>query len=113
MTEASDRCGLVKMTYIAAMKDTATKPMSTREYRSALRQLGISQVAVGRLFGYGSRTPRRWALGEARVPIPVAVILRLMLNKELQLEVPIWNEVSHEFDTSQIWELTAQVGLWE
>jgi hypothetical protein len=62
--------------------------MSAKEYRDALEHLDISQLAAGKLFGVGSRTSRRWALGEARVPLAVAMLLRLMLKKRLKLEVP-------------------------
>lgn len=82
--------------------------MTTDEYRAALDKLGISQLAAGRLFSVGSRTSRRWALGEARVPMAVAMMLRLMLKKKLTLEVPLWNEVARDWDQTQIWSLSAE-----
>ena len=60
--------------------------MTTREYRAALDKLGISQLALGRALGIASRTSRRWALDEARIPMPVAMLLRLMLKKKIKLE---------------------------
>jgi hypothetical protein len=82
--------------------------MTTEEYRAALEKLGINQQAAGRLFVVGARTSRRWALGEARIPMPVAILLRLMLKKKIKLEVPIWNEIAHEFDSAQVWTLSAE-----
>jgi len=82
-------------------------PMTTEEYRAALDKLGISQQGVGRLFAVGARTSRRWALGEARIPMPVAILLRLMLKKKMKLEVPIWNEIARDFDSTQVWTLSA------
>lgn len=83
-------------------------PMTTEEYRAVLDKLGINQQAAGRLFAVGARTSRRWALGEARIPMPVAMLLRLMLKKKIKLEVPIWNEIAHEFDSAQVWTLSAE-----
>ena len=82
--------------------------MTADEYRAALDKLGINQQAAGRFFEVGSRTARRWALGEARVPNPVAMILQLMLKKKLKVEIPIWNEQARDFDSTQIWRLSAE-----
>ena len=82
--------------------------MTSDEYRAALDKLGINQQAAGRFFGVGSRTARRWALDEARVPNPVAMLLQLMLKKRLKVEIPIWNEQVRDFDSTQIWRLSAE-----
>lgn len=47
------------------------------EYRLALDGLGIANAEFGRLIGVDARTERRWALGEARVPGPVVLLIRL------------------------------------
>ena len=73
--------------------------MTADEYRDALEQLEMTQSVAGELFGVGPRSSRRWALNEARVPVAVAMLLNLMLNRRLKLEVPgpfqeayrIWN----------------------
>lgn len=83
-------------------------PMETEEYRAALDKLGINQQAAGRMFAVGSRTAGRWAQGQARIPGPVALVLRLMLKKKVKLTIPIWNEISREFDSTQIWTLSAE-----
>ena len=82
--------------------------MTANEYRKALDRLGINQQAAGRFFGVGSRTAGRWAQGQARIPMPVAILLRLMLKKKLKLEVPIWNDIARDFDITQIWTLSAE-----
>ena len=58
--------------------------MTANQYRRALARLELSQLAAGELFGVGSRTSRRWALDEARVPPPVAILLKLMLKKRIK-----------------------------
>ena len=52
--------------------------MSPEEYRSALDELGFTQVGFAECVGATGRTGQKWALGEARVPGSVAVLLRLL-----------------------------------
>ena len=60
--------------------------MTAKQYRAALDKIGLTQLAVGELFSVGARTSRRWALDEARIPGPVAILLRLLLKKRIKLE---------------------------
>jgi DNA-binding transcriptional regulator YiaG len=49
------------------------------EYRLAIEQLGLSQIAAARLLGVDERTSRRWANGERDIPPPaVRFLLYLM-----------------------------------
>jgi DNA-binding transcriptional regulator YiaG len=57
--------------------------MTTKQYRAALKTLGLSQRGFARIIGMGERSSRRWALDEARVPDPVAILLRLMLDGKI------------------------------
>lgn len=57
--------------------------MTANQYRVALDRLSLSQRGAAKLFGVGERTSRRWALGEADVPQPVAILLRLMLSGKI------------------------------
>ena len=57
--------------------------MDAQEYRSALDKLGMTQLAAGELFIVGSRTSRRWALDDGRIPAAVAMLLRLMVKGKL------------------------------
>jgi hypothetical protein len=76
--------------------------MDHKQYRKALDQLQMSQLAAGELFEVGARTSRRWALGEARIPKAVAMWLDFMVKKQLKLEVPVMNDA-----TRQIWTFKA------
>jgi hypothetical protein len=60
--------------------------MTADDYRNALDKLGISQIAAGKMLRVGARTSRRWALGEAKVPPSVAMLLELLTKKRLKLE---------------------------
>lgn len=51
--------------------------MTRDEYRSAVHGLGLTSAEFGRLVGVDARTERRWAIGEARVPGPVVMLIRL------------------------------------
>jgi len=81
--------------------------MDHKQYRKALDALEMSQVAAGELFEVGSRTSRRWALGEARIPKAVAMWLELLVKKQLKLEVPVINDDSRRF----VWTLKANSKL--
>jgi hypothetical protein len=61
-------------------------PMNAKQYRQALERIGLTQLAAGDLLGVGARTSRRWALDEARIPTPVAILLRLLLKKRITLK---------------------------
>lgn len=52
--------------------------MTQAQFRAVLKRLGLSQVAAAKLFGGDERTFRRYALGEARIPAALAILLRLM-----------------------------------
>jgi len=77
--------------------------MDADEYREALDKLKMSQVAAGEMFEVGSRTSRRWALGEARIPRAVAMVLNLMVKKRLRVEVPVINNN----DAYRVWTFSA------
>ena len=57
--------------------------MTAKQFRDALDRLGLSQLAAARLLGVDGRTARAWALDERQVPGPIAVLLRLMLDKKI------------------------------
>lgn len=83
--------------------------MNAKQYRAALKQLGMSQLAAGDLFEVGARTSRRWALDEARVPPAVAMVLKLMVNGELKLAVPMIDEDGRRVDGKErVWTFSAK-----
>jgi hypothetical protein len=84
--------------------------MNYKQYRKALEQLELSQVAAGVMFDVGPRTARRWALGEARIPAAVSMLLKLMVDRRLELSVPVVNEEIGRADidpTYRHWTLKA------
>ena len=53
--------------------------MTADEYRDAIAQLALTQVAAARLLGVDERTSRRWATGERDVPPPAVRFLRYLI----------------------------------
>ena len=58
--------------------------MTPRQFKAAIRALGLSQGQAARLCYPG--IAKKWASGGRKVPAPVAIILRLMLAGELTVE---------------------------
>lgn len=56
-----------------------TKIMSPEEFRAGLADIGYSQQRFAELVGASGRTGQKWALGEARIPNSVAILLRLFM----------------------------------
>jgi len=54
--------------------------MTQNQFRAILDRLNLTQVGAARLFGGAERTFRRYALGEARVPDALVILLRLLEN---------------------------------
>jgi hypothetical protein len=54
--------------------------MTAKQFRAMIAKLGISQRGVARLFKVNERTPRRWALGEVKVPHDVVENLTKLAN---------------------------------
>jgi hypothetical protein len=55
--------------------------MTKHDYSTALETLGLSQIAAAKVLGIADRTSRAYALGERPVPAPVALALRLLIEK--------------------------------
>lgn len=60
--------------------------MTSNQYRTAIKKLGLSQAGAGRFLNVGERTSRRWANDEARIPDVVDILLRLMIRLNLKPE---------------------------
>lgn len=52
--------------------------MTSVEFRATLALAELSQLEAARMLGVAPRTVRRWALGEADIPPPVAKLLYLL-----------------------------------
>jgi len=81
--------------------------MDKNEYREALAKLDLTQAAAGEMFGVGARTSRRWALGEAKVPPTVAMLLELMTEERLELELHI-PASAERYAVRQVWTFQAK-----
>jgi hypothetical protein len=60
--------------------------MTPIQYRAAIKALGLSQERAGDWLGIGRRTSQSYALGETRIPEPVAKLLRLTIKLKLNPE---------------------------
>jgi DNA-binding transcriptional regulator YiaG len=57
--------------------------MTPLQFRRAISELGLSQLAAARMLGYDGRTVRRWIAGEIGVPPAAAKLLRLAADGKL------------------------------
>lgn len=64
--------------------------MSPAEYRSCIAKLGLSQNAAARFLGVSIISSKRWARldGEYRPPAPVALLLRFLVARGGDEEMP-------------------------
>jgi DNA-binding XRE family transcriptional regulator len=60
--------------------------MTENQYRNAIDMLGLSQERAAQFLGISPRTSRSYALGERRIPEPVAKLLRLMIRMQIKPE---------------------------
>ena len=60
--------------------------VTPRQFKAALKTLGLSQGRAAKLCGVHPRSAKRWAGGQRKVPAPVAIILRLLLAGELTVQ---------------------------
>lgn len=56
--------------------------MTSAEYRRVIAALGLSQDEAAELLGVHSRTSRKWANDERKVPPPASKLLRLLHRLE-------------------------------
>jgi hypothetical protein len=60
--------------------------MTPTQYKAAIKSIGLSQQRAGDWLGIGRRTSQGYALGETRIPEPIAKLLRLMIKLKLKPE---------------------------
>jgi DNA-binding transcriptional regulator YiaG len=53
--------------------------MLPKEYETALKALGLSQVGAARLLGVAGRTSRSWVAGDREIPEPAARFLQFII----------------------------------
>ena len=66
--------------------------MSPAQYRWYIKALGMSQAGAGRYLGVSERTSRRFARGEAEVPVSMVLLLRALYHLDLDPVVPKWHK---------------------
>jgi len=66
--------------------------MSPAQYRWYIKALGMSQAGAGRYLGVSERTSRRFARGEAEVPVSMVLLLRALYQYGLDPVVPKWHK---------------------
>ena len=59
--------------------------MTTKQYRRALEELGLSQGAAAKYLGVTARTSQNWALGFSAVHPCAERLLRLLLDGKITL----------------------------
>lgn len=58
--------------------------MTPSEFREAIDRLGLNQNAAAAFLRVGVRTVRRWAIGDADIPYPAVMVLKLMISLRLK-----------------------------
>lgn len=69
-----------------ALADWTPGNMTPKQYKDAIKTLGLSQERAGEFFGVAPRTSQGYALGEYPVPEAIAKLLRLMVRLKLKPE---------------------------
>ena len=54
--------------------------MTAKQYRNALKRLGLNQVQAAEALGVAARTSRRYAAVDGEIPETVAKLLRLWIK---------------------------------
>jgi DNA-binding transcriptional regulator YiaG len=60
--------------------------MTSKQYRKAIESLGLNQQEAAHWLGVSLRTSQNYALGETRIPEPVAKLLRITVKLKLNPE---------------------------
>jgi|KBSMisStaDraftv2_1062788.scaffolds.fasta_scaffold2709861_1 transcriptional regulator with XRE-family HTH domain len=64
--------------------------MTPRQFKNAIKELGLTQAAAGRYLDVSERTANRYAKGTARIPAPSAILLRLLIQYGIKPFIPKW-----------------------
>jgi len=69
---------------------TQDRVMTPRQFKTAIKTLGLSQAAAGRYLDVSERTANRYAKGTAKIPGPSAILLRLLIQCGIKPVIPKW-----------------------
>ena len=64
--------------------------MTPRQFKNAIKELGLTQAAAGRYLDVSERTANRYSRGTARIPAPSAILLRLLIQHGIKPVIPKW-----------------------
>jgi len=67
------------------------RKMTPRMFKTALKQLELTQAGAARFVGVSERTARRFASGETKVPASVALLLQVCVALSIEPRVPGWH----------------------
>lgn len=62
--------------------------MTADQYRTAIAELGLSQVSAAKFLGVNARTSRRWVSGQQPVPRAVAILLTMLTENRSAGDLP-------------------------
>jgi plasmid maintenance system antidote protein VapI len=60
------------------------KKFTPKLYAETIAALGLTQVGAAEFLKVGERTSRRWIEGKCRIPHAVALLLNLMIDKNIK-----------------------------
>ncbi len=63
--------------------------MTPKQLRTAIKRLGLTQVAAAHALGVAPRTMRQWIANDARIPEPAARLLTVWLAHPELLSRPV------------------------
>jgi hypothetical protein len=66
------------------------REMTGLQFKLVTRRLGMSRAGAGRFLGVSEATTRRWVLDENRIPVAVVMLLRAMVELQIEPVVPEW-----------------------
>jgi len=67
------------------------RTMTPRQFRSAIKSLGMTQAGAGRYLGLSERTARRYIKGDATPSAAEVLLLRSMIHHGEMPIVPKWH----------------------
>jgi len=62
------------------------RTMTGRQFKTIIKQLGMTQAGAARFLGVAERTARRYITGEMKIPVACVLLLRGMVEFD---ELPI------------------------
>lgn len=58
------------------------RDMTPAEFSGCMRKLGLMQIDMAAFLGVTTRSVRRYARGQAAIPVPTVLLLRLLMRHD-------------------------------